>query len=102
MRVALASAPCEVLDSKALARATPKCANAPVQQFQTIPRWVENILKLGGVTSERPSVIQSEKPFILDGLPLQGDTCWGSERDGDEVHRVGFPADTGDNRAHGE
>jgi hypothetical protein len=37
MRVALASAPCEVLASKAFARATPKCANAPVQQFQTIP-----------------------------------------------------------------
>jgi len=23
-----------------------RCANAPVQQFQTIPRWVENLLKL--------------------------------------------------------
>jgi hypothetical protein len=43
-----------------------------------------------------------KKPFILDGLPLRGDTCGASERAGDEVHRVGFPADTGDNRAHGE
>ena len=34
-----ASAPFEVLDCKALARATPRCANAPVQQFQTMPLW---------------------------------------------------------------
>jgi hypothetical protein len=27
------------LDCKALARATPRCANAPVQQFQTMPLW---------------------------------------------------------------
>src|SRR5208282_5793636 len=38
-RAASASAPCEVLACKALARATPKCANAPVQQFQTMPLW---------------------------------------------------------------
>ena len=31
--------PCEVFASKALAHATPKCANAPVQQFQTMPLW---------------------------------------------------------------
>jgi len=31
--------PCEVFDCKALARATPRCANAPVQQFQTMPPW---------------------------------------------------------------
>jgi hypothetical protein len=35
----VASAPCEVLDCKGLARATPRCANAPVQQFQTMPLW---------------------------------------------------------------
>jgi hypothetical protein len=29
----------EVLDCKALARATPRCANDPVQQFQTMPLW---------------------------------------------------------------
>jgi hypothetical protein len=28
-----------VLDCKALARATPRCASAPVQQFQTMPVW---------------------------------------------------------------
>src|SRR4029077_4512283 len=38
-RAASASAPCEVLDCKALARATPRCANAPVQQFQMMPLW---------------------------------------------------------------
>ncbi len=38
-RAASASAPREVLACKALARATPKCANAPVQQFQTMPLW---------------------------------------------------------------
>src|ERR1700722_20057628 len=38
-RAASASAPCEVRDCKAFARATPRCANAPVQQFQTIPLW---------------------------------------------------------------
>ena len=31
--------PCEVLACKALARATPRCASAPVQQFQTMPLW---------------------------------------------------------------
>jgi hypothetical protein len=35
----IGTAPCEVLDCKAFARATPKCANAPVQQFQTMPVW---------------------------------------------------------------
>jgi hypothetical protein len=30
---------CEVFDCKALVRAVPKCANAPVQQFQTMPLW---------------------------------------------------------------
>src|ERR1019366_227025 len=38
-RAASASAPCEVLDCRALARATPRCAKAPVQQFQTMPLW---------------------------------------------------------------
>src|ERR1700733_6163056 len=33
------SAPGEVLACKALARATPRYAKAPVQQFQTIPLW---------------------------------------------------------------
>jgi len=32
-------APCEVFDCKAFARAIPRCANAPVQQFQTMPLW---------------------------------------------------------------
>ena len=36
-RVLSASAPCEVFACKAFARATPRCANAPVQQFQTMP-----------------------------------------------------------------
>ena len=36
-RPALASAPREVLVCRAFARATPRCANAPVQQFQTMP-----------------------------------------------------------------
>ena len=36
-RTRTASAPCEVLDCKAFARATLRCANAPVQQFQTTP-----------------------------------------------------------------
>jgi len=31
------SAPCEVIACKALARATPRCAKAPVQQLQTMP-----------------------------------------------------------------
>ena len=33
MRAASASAPCEVLDCKALARATPRRANAPMGSF---------------------------------------------------------------------
>ena len=36
---ASASAPCEVLHCKALARAKPRWASAPVQQFQTMPLW---------------------------------------------------------------
>ena len=43
----------------------------------------------------------STKAFILDGLRLTGDTCWGSERDGDEVYRVGFRINTWDTWAHG-
>jgi hypothetical protein len=42
-RAAAASALCEVLDSKALARATPRCANAPVQQFHTMPLWSRTV-----------------------------------------------------------
>jgi len=38
-RAASASAACEVFACKAFARATPRCANAPVQQFQTMPLW---------------------------------------------------------------
>jgi hypothetical protein len=34
-----ASPPCEVAACRALARATPKCASAPVQQFDTKPLW---------------------------------------------------------------
>jgi hypothetical protein len=55
------------------------------------PAVVKNFLKFGGggkalpgcqvclathTHRDSPSVIQSEKPFILDGLPLRGDTCW--------------------------
>jgi hypothetical protein len=36
-RAASASACCNVFDCKARARATPKCAKAPVQQFPTRP-----------------------------------------------------------------
>jgi hypothetical protein len=36
-RMPAAAAPCEVLACRALARATPRCASAPVQQFQTMP-----------------------------------------------------------------
>ena len=39
-RAASASAPREVFAFKALARATPGCAHAPVQQFQTMPLWL--------------------------------------------------------------
>jgi hypothetical protein len=38
-RAASASAPCEVLAWRAFALATPRCDNAPVQQFQTMPLW---------------------------------------------------------------
>ncbi len=34
-----ASAPDEFLACNAFARATPRCASAPVQQFQTMPLW---------------------------------------------------------------
>ena len=38
-RAASESAPCEFLACNAFARATPRRANAPVQQFQTTPSW---------------------------------------------------------------
>jgi hypothetical protein len=47
-RAASIPAACEVLASKPFARAAPKCANAPIQQFQTMPLWLIIFLKFGG------------------------------------------------------
>jgi hypothetical protein len=53
-RAASASAPCEVLACKAWARAKPRCASAPVQQFQNDAAVIEDLLKLGSGSTTLP------------------------------------------------
>jgi hypothetical protein len=55
VRAASASAPCEVLDCRALARATPRCANALSPAVPDDPAMVDDLLKLGGGFFALPS-----------------------------------------------
>jgi hypothetical protein len=74
-----------------LARATPRCAKAPVQQFQTMPAVVENLLKLGGGST----ALSGRKMCLSANIHMIEAGNIGDERNLPQLdrgsHRVAFP-----------